>query len=129
MDRDDPINQFFPGQEDVDLYNVMQIASNATQEDIKKAYRRLALIHHPDKHAQATDKDRAAASLKFQQIGFAYTVLGDEKRRRRYDSTGSTDDGFELGADEDGWDAYFKDMFDKVTKVRLDELKQEYQGM
>ncbi|KAK7693560.1 hypothetical protein QCA50_003129 [Cerrena zonata] len=71
---------------------------------------------------------KADASLKFQQIGFAYAVLGDEKRRERYDKLGKTDEGFDLGEGEDGWEAYFEDLFEKVTKQRLDDLKKEYQG-
>src|ERR1700761_3992500 len=127
MDHD-PMQQFFPGEEDVNLYHVMSLESTATSDDIKKAYRKLALIYHPDKHAQATEEARSAASLKFQQIGFAYAILSDEKRRQRYDSTGSTDEGMDL-AGEDGWDAYFGDLFDRVTKGRLDEMKKEYQGI
>ncbi|KAG6832404.1 hypothetical protein H0H92_002672 [Tricholoma furcatifolium] len=125
---DDPITQFFPDQDNVDLYEVFSVSSDAKSDDIKKAYRRLALIHHPDKHASASDAKKAAASLKFQQIGFAYAILSDEKRRLRYDETGKTDEGFELAAGEDGWDAYFEAMFERVTRGKLDEMKVKYQG-
>ncbi|KAJ6596879.1 hypothetical protein DFH09DRAFT_1133004 [Mycena vulgaris] len=128
MDREDPISQFFPGQESVDLYAILSLASDAKLDDIKKAYRRLALVHHPDKQTTATEARKAEASTKFQQIGFAYAVLGDEKRRQRYDKTGKTDEGFDLGAGEDGWDAYFEELFDRVTRGKLDEMKKEYQG-
>jgi len=128
MDHDDPITQFFPDQESVDLYHVLSVPNDARSEDIKKAYRRLALIYHPDKHAAASVTAKAEASTKFQQIGFAYAVLGDEKRRERYDRVGRTDEGFELAAGEDGWEAYFEQMFDRVTRGKLDEMKKEYQG-
>lgn len=130
-DRPDPISQFFPevDPESVDLYAVLSLTSEAKPDEIKKAYRKLALIHHPDKHAAGDDDAKAAASLKFQQIGFAYTILSDEKKRERYDKTGKTDEGIELGAGEDGWEAYFEDLFEKVTKQKLDELKKDYQGM
>lgn len=127
-DREDPISQFFPGQESVDLYAVLSLTSDAKLDDIKKAYRRLALVYHPDKQATATEDRKAEASTKFQQIGFAYAVLSDEKRRQRYDSTGKTDEGFDMGAGEDGWDAYFEELFDRVTRGKLDEMKKEYQG-
>ncbi|KAF7338309.1 DnaJ-domain-containing protein [Mycena venus] len=127
-DREDPISQFFPGEESVDLYAVLSLASDAKLDDIKKAYRRLALVHHPDKQTTATDERKAEAATKFQQIGFAYAVLSDEKRRQRYDKTGKTDEGFDLGAGEDGWDAYFEELFDRVTRGKLDEMKKEYQG-
>ncbi|OBZ75392.1 DnaJ subfamily C member 9 [Grifola frondosa] len=128
MDREDPIAQFFPDADSVDLYDVLSVKSEATFEEIKKAYRRLALTYHPDKHATATDAAKADASLKFQQIGFAYAVLGDEKRRQRYDRTGKTDEGFELSPGEDGWETYFEELFDRVTKDKLDDMKKEYQG-
>jgi DnaJ family protein C protein 9 len=125
----DPISQFFPDQEDVDLYDVLGLKHDASLEETKKAYRRLALLHHPDKHATATDEAKANASTKFQQVGFAYAVLGDPKRKARYDSTGKTDEGgTEFGPGEDGWEAYFEDLFERVTKGRLDELKKQYQG-
>ncbi|KAI0082675.1 DnaJ-domain-containing protein [Panus rudis PR-1116 ss-1] len=129
-DRPDPISQFFPDKDpdSVDLYEVLGVASSATSDEIKKAYRKLALIHHPDKHATAGESAKADASLKFQQIGFAYTVLSDGKKRERYDKTGKTDEGFDLGVEEGGWEAYFEDLFEKVTKQKLDELKKEYQG-
>lgn len=129
-DRPDPIAQFFPDDDpdQVDLYAVLALDASATADDIKRAYRKLALVYHPDKHAAAADDAKAAAVLKFQQIGFAYAVLGDEKRRLRYDKTGKTDEGMDFGVDEGGWEAYFEDLFERVTKEKLDELKKEYQG-
>ncbi|KAF8163289.1 hypothetical protein B0H34DRAFT_650300 [Crassisporium funariophilum] len=129
MDDNDPINQFFPGQEDVDLYAVLSLQRDTNLDAIKKAYRRLALVYHPDKHATATEQAKEDASTKFQQIGFAYAVLSDAKRKARYDSTGKTDEGFDLGAGEDGWETYFEELFDRVTRGKLDEMKKEYQGI
>ena len=128
MDDNDPMNQFFPGEEDVDLYAVLSLQKDASLDSIKKAYRKLALIYHPDKHATSSEKAKQDASTKFQQVGFAYAVLSDSKRKARYDSTGRTDEGFELGAGEDGWEAYFEELFDRVTRGKLDEMKKEYQG-
>jgi DnaJ family protein C protein 9 len=128
MDNEDPIAQFFPDADSVDLYEVLGVQSEASADDIKKAYRRLALLHHPDKHATASDDAKAAAALRFQQVGFAYAVLSDEKRRSRYDATGSTSEGLGLDVGEDGWDAYFEQLFDRVTRGKLDEMKKQYQG-
>ncbi|TRM55851.1 hypothetical protein BD626DRAFT_415240 [Schizophyllum amplum] len=128
MDRDDPITQFFPGDENVDLYAVFSLPNAATVDEIRKSYRRLALVHHPDKHTNSSETAKADAALKFQQVGFAYAVLSDEKRRKRYDQTGRTDEGFDDVTGEDGWEAYFEDLFDRVTRGKLDEMKKEYQG-
>ncbi|KAG1831779.1 hypothetical protein EV424DRAFT_1525658, partial [Suillus variegatus] len=128
MDDNDPISQFFD-EEDVDLYAVLSLKSDTSTEDIRKSYRKLALLCHPDKLVNATEEERAKASTQFQRIGFAYTVLSDEKRRKKYDKTGKTDEGLLGEADEDGgWEAYFEDLFDRVTRGRLDEMKKEYQG-
>ena len=128
MDENDPITQFFPGEQEVDLYNVLSLERNATLHVIKKAYHRLALVYHPDKHATSTDQVKQDTSIKFQQIGFAYAVLSDSKRKARYDSTGKTNEGLDLEPGEGGWDAYFEDLFDRVTRGKLDEMKKAYQG-
>ena len=127
-DTPDPISQFFQDAESVDLYEVLSVSHDAKADEIKKAYRRLALAHHPDKHATASDSAKADASLKFQQVGFAYAVLSDEKRRLRYDKTGKTDEGGALEPGEGGWEAYFEDLFESVTREKLDEDKKQYQG-
>ncbi|KIL69736.1 hypothetical protein M378DRAFT_700434 [Amanita muscaria Koide BX008] len=128
MDQEDPISQFFPGEEGVNLYAVLQLDQDASSDDIKKAYRRLALKYHPDKHANATEDAKADMSLKFQQVGFAYSIVSDDKKRKRYDRTGKTADVFDFAEGEDGWEAYFADLFDRVTKGKLDEMKKEYQS-
>ena len=63
-----------------DYYAVLGVAKNATQAEIKKAYRKLAQQHHPDANA-----GNAAAEEKFKEISAAYEVLGDEQKRGAYD--------------------------------------------
>jgi len=67
-----------------DYYQILGVAKNATQEEIKKAYRKLAVTYHPDKNQG--DKD---AEKKFQEISGAYEVLSDEKKRETYDRFGA----------------------------------------
>ncbi|MBB5140529.1 curved DNA-binding protein CbpA [Thermocatellispora tengchongensis] len=64
------------------LYNLLGVTRTATQDDIKKAYRRLARQLHPD-----VNPDPAVAA-RFQEIGEAYHVLSDPGRRTEYDRTG-----------------------------------------
>ncbi|KAG9105038.1 hypothetical protein FRC06_000011 [Ceratobasidium sp. 370] len=126
----DPTSLFFPDSDgSVDLYSVLKVNSTATSDEIKSAYRKLALKYHPDKHAAASEEAKASASATFQQIGFAYAVLSDTGRRKRYDATGSADPGIDDLADgEDAWERYFQEMFDVVTRERLDEMRRAYQG-
>lgn len=67
-----------------DYYSVLGISKNATQEEIKKAYRNLAFKYHPDRNPDNKD-----AEEKFKKISEAYDVLGDEKKRADYDRFGS----------------------------------------
>ena len=67
----------------IDYYKVLGVANDASQEEIKKAYRRLAKQYHPD-----LNKDNPQAKAKFQEINEANEVLSDPEKRRRYDEYG-----------------------------------------
>ncbi len=66
-----------------DYYSILEVSRDASAEDIKKAYRKLAMKYHPDRNPG--DK---AAEEKFKQISAAYEVLGDANKRQRYDQLG-----------------------------------------
>lgn len=69
-----------------DYYKILGVDQNANQLEIKKAYRRKALECHPDRHANATDAVKKEQEKKFKDIGEAYEVLSDAKKKSRYDS-------------------------------------------
>jgi DnaJ-class molecular chaperone len=64
-----------------DYYQILGVERNASQEEIKKAYRRLALRYHPDRN-----RDNPEAIKKMKEINEAYSVLSDPGKRREYDS-------------------------------------------
>ncbi|KAG2661461.1 chaperone protein dnaJ 16-like [Panicum virgatum] len=66
-----------------DPYEVLGVGRNATEQEIKSAFRRMALKYHPDKNA-----DDPIASEKFQEATFSYNILSDPDKRRQYDSSG-----------------------------------------
>lgn len=69
-----------------DYYKILGVERNATENEIKKAYRKRALVHHPDRHANATDAEKKEQEKKFKELGEAYGVLSDPKKKARYDS-------------------------------------------
>ncbi|KAH4942712.1 hypothetical protein HBI42_043380 [Parastagonospora nodorum] len=123
-DEEDDIGEE-EGPPSIDPYEELGLETEATADDVKKAYRKLALIHHPDKAAPA-DKD--AANKKFQEIAFAYAVLSDDHRRKRYDLTGSTAETLEDDGDFN-WLNFYREQFDQVvTEESIDKLKNDYKG-
>ena len=67
-----------------DLYAVLGASKDASQDEIKSAYRKLAMKYHPDRNPGNKE-----AEEKFKNISAAYDVLGDETKRRSYDSYGA----------------------------------------
>ena len=68
-----------------DYYEILGVPKDADQQQIKKAYRSLALQHHPDRVAPEQKK---AAEEKFKEISEAYGVLSDPQKRKTYDQYG-----------------------------------------
>lgn len=107
-----------------DYYQILGIERNATEKEIKTAYRKLARKWHPDLH---TEKDKAAAEEKFKEINEAYEVLSDQEKRAKYDRLGSSwrdgqdfqpppdMEGFQYyttnGAGADGFSDFFEVLF------------------
>ncbi len=69
---------------EADYYKMLGVAKTATDEELKKAYRKLAMKYHPDKN-----KDDKAAETKFKEISEAYAVLSDKEKRKQYDEFGA----------------------------------------
>ncbi|XP_078041929.1 tetratricopeptide repeat protein 2 [Augochlora pura] len=69
-----------------DYYKILGIDKNASTDDIKKAYRKRVLVHHPDRHMNATEGERKEQEKMFKEVGEAYGILSDPKKRSRYDN-------------------------------------------
>ena len=92
-----------------DYYQVLGVERDATSEDVRKAFRKLAFQHHPDRNKENGAEER------FKEINEAYQVLSDPEKRTSYDQFGRTDggglgrgfEGFDFGGMGDIFDAFF----------------------
>ncbi len=96
-----------------DYYSVLGVSRTASQDDIKKAYRKAAHQHHPDKEG--------GDEARFKEINEAYQVLGNAEKRARYDRTGSAEDipgygGFG-GFGAEGFNVNIEDLGDLFSSV------------
>jgi len=71
-----------------DLYDILGVARNASQDEIKRAYRKLAKQYHPDRN-----KDNPDAAKRFNEVHSAYEVLSDPEKRKNYDRFGQAEPG------------------------------------
>jgi len=80
-----------------DYYNILGVGRDATDEDIKKAYKKLVLQYHPDRQQGKTDKEKEIADAKFKEINEAYHILTDSTKRKLYDTYGTVDEQVDEG--------------------------------
>ncbi|MFM8552606.1 MAG: molecular chaperone DnaJ [Nitrospiraceae bacterium] len=98
-----------------DYYETLGIDRNAADDEIKKAYRKLARQHHPDLHHG--DQHKKTAEEKFKEINEAYEVLSDQEKRRRYDMFGHAGAQQGFGGGTEGFDfgrGGFGDVFNDI---------------
>ncbi len=69
-----------------DYYKILSIDRGSTDLEIKKAYKRAAMRHHPDRHVAAEPEEREKEEKIFKEVSEAYSVLSDQRKRMRYDS-------------------------------------------
>ena len=102
------------------LYKILGVDQGASLEDIKKAYKKLAMEHHPDKN-----KDNvAAAEEKFKEISAAYNVLSNESERAKYNEVG--DNNYNNGLLDNDVLAYFKQEKNDLVLKSLGYFEDRY---
>ena len=96
-----------------DYYEVLGVSKDATPEDIKKAYRKLAMKYHPDKNP-----GNKQAEVKFKEISNAYEILSDPEKKQAYDQRGMEgvhDTGFQGFTSNDDIFSHFSDIFGDIS--------------
>ena len=138
----DPFEDVDDGETPViDPYGVLKLERTATADQVKAAYRKAALQNHPGKLPFSTQNDatnvsgvedkvaedkKVEAHEKFQAIAFAYAVLSDPIRRKRYDATGSTSESI---VDSDGfsWRDFYREQYqDAVSADAIKAFAKKY---
>ncbi|KAF6198840.1 hypothetical protein GE061_006863 [Apolygus lucorum] len=104
------------------LYEVLSIEKTATTEDIKKAYRKLSLVVHPDR---VGDDEKEEATEKFKILSKIHATLSDKDKRSAYDDTGCVDDDDSLNND---WTEYWRLLFKKITDDDIRNYEAKYKG-
>lgn len=108
-----------------DYYKILGISRDASEQDIKRAYRRLAREHHPD-----ANPDDPQATETFKEINEAYQVLSDPDKRVKYDRFGSAWDQHQQSPGKDGfnWGAWSSDGSGYTTYTRVEDIEDLFGG-
>lgn len=93
-----------------DLYSVLGLQHGASIDEVKKAFKKLAVQFHPDKQQGKSDAEKKQAEDKFKEINEAYSTLSDAKKKQEYDQFGSVGDRM-------GMDGDFADMADFIRNM------------
>ncbi len=91
-----------------DYYEILGVSRDASQEEIKKAFRKLALKYHPDRNKSPE------AEEKFKEINEAFSVLGNPEKRRQYDQFGTAEEGFSQQGFGNFEDIFGEDIFGDI---------------
>ncbi len=103
-----------------DYYNILGVSRGASQDEIKKKYRKLAAKYHPDKNP-----DDSSAEEKFKEIGEAYEVLKDPEKRKLYDKVGADWKRYQqagASADDFDWSRYARGGGGQRVNINMDDF-------
>ena len=104
---------------DKSFYEILGVETTADENALKKAYRKLALVYHPDRSGGDTEK--------FKALSIVHSILSDTTKRAIYDSTGEVETN-DTSEDFANFYDYFRTLFPKLTVTKIEEFSKTYQG-
>ena len=104
---------------DKSFYEILEVETTADENTLKKAYRKLALVYHPDRSGGDTEK--------FKALSIVHSILSDTTKRSIYDSTGEVETN-DTSEDFANFYDYFRTLFPKLTVTKIEEFSKTYQG-
>ena len=114
-------------------YEILGVDKDSSANEIKKAYHKLSLKWHPDFWNNKSESEKKQAEEKMKELNQAYEVLSDPEKRKRYDTYGSEDAGFQgfgggdwSGGFNQGGGSFFKDIFENFFGGRGDSYSTDY---
>lgn len=113
-----------------DLYEILGVSRDATDKEISKKYKALALKYHPDRN-NGSEQEKQEAEEKFKEINEAYTILSDPEKRKQYDMFGTVDGRMQGGSPFGGSPfsgpfGGFDDVFDMFSGGARRQQQQQY---
>ena len=113
-------------------YEILGVNKNATQDEIKNAYHKLAMKFHPDRHVNDSEEEKKKAEEKFKEISEAYEVLSNEEKRKEYDNPSSPFDYFRKQAFRHGFNPFEQENVKVGRAIRFNltiSLEEAYNGV
>ncbi|CAH8486272.1 unnamed protein product [Dicrocoelium dendriticum] len=106
------------------LYDVLGVSKRCKAAELRKAFYKMSLLHHPDKHIGAA---KVEATARFQILSKIYSILSDTEKRKVYDETGVVDEDESIASKSyDDWVTYWQLIFPRVTTEKIDEFCAKY---
>ncbi|KAJ8264438.1 hypothetical protein GJAV_G00149150 [Gymnothorax javanicus] len=105
------------------LYDVLGVAKDASDAEIRRGYYKVSLLVHPDRAP-----DDELATKKFQVLGKVYAVLSDKEQKAVYDEQGTVDEESDSLGQDRNWEEYWRLLFPKITLSDILEFEKKYKG-
>lgn len=109
------------------LYEVLGVDKDAKDADIKKAYRKLSLRFHPDRHVDSPQDVQQKNTRTFQTLSKVHFILSDKDKRNLYDNSGIIA-GEDCLEGEANWEEYWRALFPKITVKDIESFMDKYIG-